>query len=76
MFAGEGFVTMGHQVLFIIGSFKFMVKTPTVRVKGLMDLPVERAKAGPEVMPVVTQFMFVATARVMGMVTAEPAAKL
>ena len=59
MFAGEGLVTMGHQVLFTMGSFKFMVKTPPVSVKGLIDLPVDRPKAGPEVMPVVTQFILV-----------------
>ena len=76
MFAGAGLVTMGHQVLFIMGSFKFIVKTPPVKVNGFMDLPEEVANAGPDVMPEVTQFILVATASVMVMVTTEPEAKL
>jgi hypothetical protein len=37
---GDGFVTIGHQVLFISGSLKFKLKIPPDKVKGFILFPV------------------------------------
>jgi hypothetical protein len=42
--AGAGFVTIGHQVLFIKGSLKLMLNIPPEKCKGLKDFPVYRRK--------------------------------
>lgn len=55
---GDGLVTIGHQVLFIIGSLKLMLNTPPVNVNGLIVLPVCEENTGPDVIRVDIQFMF------------------
>lgn len=74
--AGAGLDTIGHQVLFTIGSFRFKLNTPLESVKGLKFFPVVKVRTGPVVRPEVTQFMFAVTAGSKLTVTTEPDEKL
>ena len=74
--AGAGLVTIGHQVLFINGSLKLMLKIPPESVKGLSDFPVCEENVGPVVYRVVDHTILAATMGVKTTLIASPPAKL